>query len=339
MPPESSHAGAGRRLVIMAPVLYARSFLRRDFDLLAERHEVREVPCLAWGDWIRSFGALRGADLMFCWFGSVRFLPLVLLARLLGKPVVIISGGYDVANEPAIAYGNMRGGATAALGRLLFRLATVVVPYSRAGQEETTRNARVPLSRQRLIYLGFPPMGSDAPLPKRPMVLTVGRMDESTIHRKGLLTIAQMSHLLPDVEIVMAGGGTPEAMDAVRRAAGPNVQFPGIVSEGTLHQLLSEAAVYLQPSAHEAFGCAVAEAMLHGSVPVVSDRGSLPEVVGDTGFIVPPNDPQQLAANVRLALGSPPGGERPRDRILRLFPLDARRQQLHELVEELCAFR
>ena len=325
-----------RRPVIVSPILYMRSFIRQDLAALAQRYEVREVPSLSMGEMIRSLGALRGADLVFCWFGSLRFLPLVALARLLRKPVVVISGGYDVANEPAIAYGNMRGGVTALLGRVVFQLANVVVPYSKAGQDETTRNARVPLAKQRLIYLGFSPLGTDAPVGKRPLVLTVGRMDESTIHRKGLLTIARMSHLVPDVEIVMAGGGTEEAVATLRKEAGPNVRFPGVVSDAQLQQLLSEAAVYLQPSMHEAFGCAVAEAMLHGAVPVVSDRGSLPEVVGDTGFYVPPDDPVKLAAVIRQAMAAGSRAEAsPRRRILDLFPAAARVQALHALVESL----
>jgi glycosyltransferase involved in cell wall biosynthesis len=224
---------------------------------------------------------------------------------------------------------------TAVLGRLIFRLATVVVPYSKAGQEETTRNAHVPLTKQQLIYLGFPPMGPETPAPKRPMVLTVGRMDESTIHRKGLVTIARMSHLLPNVEIVMAGGGSTEAMATLRQEAGPNVQFPGIVSDAELHRLLNEAAVYLQPSVHEAFGCAVAEAMLYGAIPVVSDRGSLPEVVGGTGFYVPPDDPVKLAEAITQALVAGRKPEAARQRILDLFPASRRRDELLTLVQSL----
>lgn len=326
-----------RKPVIVSPLLYMRSFIRQDLDTLKAKYEVREVWSLAKGDLVRSLFALRGADLVFCWFGSLRYLPMIAVARLLGKPVLVISGGYDVANEPGIDYGNMRGGYTAALGRWIFRMANVVAPYSTAGQEETTRNAHVPVSKQQLIYLGFPPMGPDTPPKKRPMVLTVGRMDDSTILRKGLVTIARMSHLLPEVEIVMAGGGSPEAMAELKREAGPNVQFPGIVSDDVLQQLLSEAAVYLQPSVHEAFGCAVAEAMLYGCVPVVSDRGSLPEVVGDTGFYVPPDDPEALAAAVRQALPETGKGIKARERVLELFPIARRQRALYELIDRLLA--
>jgi glycosyltransferase involved in cell wall biosynthesis len=38
----------------------------------------------------------------------------------------------------------------------------------------------------------------------------------------------------------------------------------------------------------EGFGMPVAEAMACGTPVIVSDRGSLPEVVGDAGIVVPP---------------------------------------------------
>jgi glycosyltransferase involved in cell wall biosynthesis len=44
------------------------------------------------------------------------------------------------------------------------------------------------------------------------------------------------------------------------------------------------------------------EAMACGTPTVVSDRGSLPEVVGDTGLLVDPDDPEDIAGALRLML-------------------------------------
>lgn len=330
------------RARIFMPYLHPLSFVLQDVETLSAVYDVRTllvrpIRALPAGLW-----QVACADVLYCWFGSVRFLPYVIAARLLGKPVVVIAGGYDVADEPSIDYGNMRPGLQRVLGRLIFRLATVAVAFSEAGLRELRKNAGVPIDRSRVIMLGFedhPP----APIPpqaKQPTVMAIGTIDASTIRRKGWLTVARMSRLVPEVSVVIVGKGTPEAVAELQSAAGPNVRFAGFVSSAERDELFSRAAVYAQPSVHEGFGCAVAEAMLFGCVPVVSDRGSLPEVVGPCGYYVPPDDPPALADAVRRAIAEgAPGPESPRERIARLFPLSCRRTRLYALIDEVLAHK
>ncbi len=62
------------------------------------------------------------------------------------------------------------------------------------------------------------------------------------------------------------------------------------------------ATVLALPSHYEGFGLTALEAMACGTPTVVSDRGSLPEVVGDTGLLVDPDDPEDIAAALRQML-------------------------------------
>jgi glycosyltransferase involved in cell wall biosynthesis len=62
------------------------------------------------------------------------------------------------------------------------------------------------------------------------------------------------------------------------------------------------AAVLTLPSHYEGFGFPPLEAMACGIPTVVSNRGSLPEVVGSTGLLVDPDDPVSLAAALQQAL-------------------------------------
>jgi starch synthase len=75
--------------------------------------------------------------------------------------------------------------------------------------------------------------------------------------------------------------------------------------------------VLVHPARWEGFGLALLEAML-ASLPVVATRvSSIPEIVvdGETGLLVPPDDPSALAAALTRVLTDPAGyGDRGRAR-------------------------
>ncbi len=68
------------------------------------------------------------------------------------------------------------------------------------------------------------------------------------------------------------------------------------VSQGALPALFNLATALVLPSFYEGFGFPALEAMACGTVPIVSNVSSLPEVVGDVGLQVDPQDPDALAA-------------------------------------------
>jgi glycosyltransferase involved in cell wall biosynthesis len=83
---------------------------------------------------------------------------------------------------------------------------------------------------------------------------------------------------------------------------GTRVEHLGMVPEAQLPEVYREADLLLMPSWHEGFGLPALEAMACGTPVVVSDRGSLPEVVGEAGLIVNPQDDVELVYGVVRAL-------------------------------------
>lgn len=103
-------------------------------------------------------------------------------------------------------------------------------------------------------------------------------------------------------------GDGPESNSMKAQAAGLNgqVEFLGRVADDRLDDSLSDAAAVVMPSlAGEVFGLVAAENMLRGKLMIVSDIGSLSEVVGDTGFVFPAGDATALAACMRRVLDNP----------------------------------
>ncbi len=81
--------------------------------------------------------------------------------------------------------------------------------------------------------------------------------------------------------------------------------FPGFVPEDELALWYNAAEMFVYPSLYEGFGLPVLEAMACGRPVITSNAASLPEVVGDAGITVPPDDTDALSDAI-LALWHDP---------------------------------
>ena len=120
-----------------------------------------------------------------------------------------------------------------------------------------------------------------------------------------------------------ARSGPRSSSSREEQAVSSRVFLPGRVPD--VAAWLRRAAVYVHPARWEGFGLAVLEAMVCGLPVVATNVSSLPELVvdGETGILVPPDDPAKLAAAVERALAEPALGEAGRMRARTEFSVAA----------------
>ncbi len=308
-------------------------FVLDDLDLLSQSHMVTD-----WYQPGRRFHPGRLArlvwnhDLVFCWFASWHALAPVFLARALGKPSVVVVGGYDTANLPEAGYGAQRGGLPRCVARTVIRQATGLMVNSQAAGREAIANAGADPAKIQVVYHGVHPMPMGS-AEREPIVLTVGNVWEENLLRKGLLPFVQAAAHLPRARFVLVGRWYDDSIRRLQQVATPNVTFTGFVSDQELADWYARASVYVQASLHEGFGLSVAEAMTAGCIPVVSRAGALPEVVGEVGEYLDSLHPAQVAQAVQrtLSMATPTRRRRCRERILDCFPMERRREMLENL--------
>jgi glycosyltransferase involved in cell wall biosynthesis len=100
--------------------------------------------------------------------------------------------------------------------------------------------------------------------------------------------------------LVLVGRTVPASASILAALERPpfvgRVRHRGYIPDEERPGLYSGATALILPSFAEGFGLPVLEAMTVGVPVITSDRGSLPEVVGDAGLLVSPTDPEELAA-------------------------------------------
>ena len=99
-------------------------------------------------------------------------------------------------------------------------------------------------------------------------------------------------------KLVLAGHDPVHQADLQERvrelALEQNVIWAGLVEEADLPALYSAAEVFVFPSLYEGFGLPALEAMACGTAVIASRTTSLPEVVGEAGLLVDPEDSSEL---------------------------------------------
>jgi glycosyltransferase involved in cell wall biosynthesis len=311
------------------------TFVRDDLKTLQKYFEVRAIRVNAFlvprkrGYWRTFFTLFKGvlwADIVYSWWADLNAVFTVLFSALLRKKSIVVIGGYEVAYIPEIKYGTL----ISSLGRLevkfILQNASKTIAVSESSKNGILRFATP--KTLKVVYNGvdttkFRPSGT-----KESSVITVvEKITPTTIKIKRLDTFLKASLHLPDVKFILVGEISGNIQDFLKKMGGPNVEFTGYLKPETLRAYYQKAKVYCQISTHESFGVALAEAMACGCVPVVTRKYSLPEIVGNTSYYVPYNDPDATADAIRQALTSDKG-LKARARIQKYFSLKAREKKL-----------
>jgi alpha-maltose-1-phosphate synthase len=187
--------------------------------------------------------------------------------------------------------------------------------------------------------------------PSRPYVIFVGRITR----QKGVpVLLRAASALVPEAQLVLLAGqaDTPELLaevtelvDGLKASRSGVLWIPEMLPKHEVIQLLSHATVFAIPSVYEPLGIVNLEAMACGTAVAGSRTGGIPEVVadGETGLLVPPGDPDQLATALNALLRDPARaramGQAGRKRAVAEFGWPAIAAQTAALYEELAARR
>ena len=171
-----------------------------------------------------------------------------------------------------------------------------IIVVSRFVGTEVQRRLGVPAGRISICMNGAPDWKTPpATLDADSYLLFVGTL-EPRKNVRGLLEaygrLLARSDKAP--RLVVAGGADPDGADLLEAMNRPplagHVDYRGYVSPDQRESLFKGAQALVLPSFDEGFGIPALEAMAAGVPVIASNRGALPEVVGDAALLVDPDD-------------------------------------------------
>ena len=292
-------------------------FIEQDYKILSERHTVdvinmHKYPLSIKGgiSFLKRCLTISPSDfdLAWVWFADVHAVPLIILAKLKGKPVIVCTGDYEVNKVPELNYGNQLSKIRGFISRWVLRNATVVIAASPPFVHrilEVEPNARNVVS----IPCCIDTTPCRDPIPQKKNIVITSTVSEFSKTRKGVDIFERIIRNYPDLNMISIFN----------------------VKRSEYIRMLKDAKVYCQLSHPrcESFGVSVAEAMSYGCVPVISNNECLEWVVDGTGVVSEYGDVNDIVSAIRAALTCDGVNAQKR---ASAFSIETRKRKIEELL-------
>ena len=155
-------------------------------------------------------------------------------------------------------------------------------------------------------FIGSTPHGDTREM-REPYLLHVGDLHPRRNLPLLIRALARLSSLLvnttvPKLVLVGLDRGERGKIEDEARHAHVRIHFSGPVDDRTLASLYVGAAAFVYPSRYEGFGLPLLEAMACGTPVLASRAGAIPEIVGNAGILVDPDDETEMATGIARLL-------------------------------------
>ena len=256
---------------------------------------------------------IRKVDTILISFGGYwSFFP-ALFSNLLGKKVAIVMHGTDCVSFPEIEYGNLRNPILSYVTKKSLHWASIILPVSESlvytennyyssktlkfGYNYHLSNIKTPY---KVIHNGLNILDwvrDNEIIRNKTSFVTV--LGEGKIKIKGVDLIIEVASRFPNSIFYLAGIENVKGYNIPK-----NIICKGRLTPEELKVLFNQSQFYLQLSNTEGFGVALCEAMLCECIPLVSDVNFLPNIIGDSGFVLNKRNSDMLVDLINMALNS-----------------------------------
>ena len=349
----------------MTQILYIKSanssFIKLDEDILRKHFSVKTFLLNQKGliNFLWSLVRMKLFLLINIWSCQIVFIRfadyyaaiIAVFCKLFNKKLIIVVGGYDAIHIPKFQYGAYHNKFRAWCVRYAFNNAALILPNNPTLIENTNDYDDSIIRKEgvkhfvtntkaifKVIYNGFKidfwnkttTFAKDEKL-----AITVAYIDNyKTFLLKGVDDFIEMARQFPEKNFVVIGMSNEFAIkNAIEIPS--NLQLIPKTNQEGLIDYYQKAKVFCLLSLTEGMPNVLCEAMLCKCIPVGSRVNAIPEIIGDTGYIVEKKDRNLMKIALHKAFDSDITlGELAKDRIIKNFSFEKREIELVNTLKE-----
>lgn len=335
------------------------SFISQDEIILSEKFDVisfkfdsnykLKTPLLFLKQTFYLLWYFRRYEIIFSHIaGYHTFIPSVFSYLGLKKHLIVLHGTEcNVIEE--IGYGLLNRSITRYFVIFSMRNASMLLPVSESLIEQSNSYLDKPqmmglksilganLPRIQVIYNGIDPelfkFSNIAPIRNSFLTISSGLEERGRFLLKGVDLILKLAADFPECSFTIIGS---KSIYGYKNSLN-NVNIVDFIPNLELANYISRHQFYLQLSMSEGFGLSLCEAMLCGVTPIVSKVGIMPEIIGNTGYVLEKQNYSDLKLLVRDVLGESSLGKNweASERIKKMYNFNFRKEKLHQCLKEI----
>lgn len=346
-------------------ILYVKSrdstFIRLDEEILEKNFDVIKFRIRSRGR-IQYFLSIIGlsfflpvrlfsVNIVFTRFADWHTALLAFFCGIYKRKLIIVVGGYDVANMPEYNYGAFTSKFRGWCVRYSLRNADYLLPnnprlidYTNAYAFSEPRKGGIRHFVPRIkgtiivIYNGYKTAfwTYDEELPKENIALTVAYVNDYRFYKlKGIDDFIEVARQIPDYKFVIIGLSEMKAKE-FEKSIPENLTLISEMDQEELLGFYQKAKVFCLFSVTEGMPNVLCEAMLCNCIPVCSDVTFMPEIVGDAGFVNKRKEINEMKDNVKKAFEAGEElGIKARTRIVENYSIKRREKELLQLIDSI----
>lgn len=282
-------------------------------------------------------GRIKLYQLIYIWFADYYTPFLFFISRFYHVPVVLVIGGYEIEYIPSLGYGGFKNPIRKWAVKYGLKHSNTILAVS----EYSYNKIRLILnhSNVHVVYNGIKtnmlPSQRELIKQKKDLFITVAQVSkDQTFYLKGLHRVIRLAFNRPDDQFVIIGIAD-NYENKWLRSLPPNIKKLPFLSHDQLIEYYKRAKFYFQLSEVESFGMAVLESIGYGTIPVVSNRGAMPELFKEIAIVVDLAEYDENPKILLNVLDQKTYDWKAREKIISRLSIEKRYQQLDQL---LCQF-